>query len=104
MLLNITFIVENEIKDIFLGKLSSEYIPNMQINSVLIYPKLHKIITTDISDTDSTSYALQFFAKDPEELSGFLSNHGNIITREFLSIFQNKVLAIISVMLEENIW
>lgn len=103
MLLNITFIVENEILDVFTKKMRAEYIPNMQIRNVLKHPKLHRLITTDAGNENSTNYALQFFSQDPEELTYFLSKYGNIITNEFLSLFQNKVLAVFSIMLEEDL-
>lgn len=103
LLYNITFIVDDNIKEDFLKTLSSEYIPNMQIYGILRNPKLHRIINNDNISENSTNYALQFNAESPEKLTDFLVKYADIITTEFLSKFENKVLAVVSVMIEENI-
>lgn len=96
LIYNTTFHVEEADARNFVIWINEVYIPQVEASGRLSAPRLSRILSHP--DPDSECFALQWEVKDSATLHAWHTEQGLVLNQEMLSLFQNKIVAIPTLM------
>lgn len=90
ILYNVTVSVEGQIEKEWLKWMREVHIPNVMATKLFVDHKIFKLM----NEVDAgTTYAIQYFALDEQDMNAYLREHAPRLQEEHANRYQNKALA-----------
>lgn len=90
ILYNVTVSVEGPVEKEWLKWMREEHIPNVMATKLFVDHKIFKLL----NEVDGgTTYAIQYFALDINDINTYMREHAPHLQKEHTDKYQNKALA-----------
>lgn len=90
ILYNVTVSVDGQVEKAWLKWMREEHIPDVMATKLFVDHKIYKLV----NEVDGgTTYAIQYFALDMQDIDTYLRDHAPRLQEEHASRYQNKALA-----------
>jgi hypothetical protein len=96
LIYNVTVQVERSIADAWLNWLQEEHIPELMQTGCFIKYQVTRVINDD--ETDTVTYAIQYYVESEKELNVYLSEHASALRQRGFDKWGNHFIAFRTVM------
>jgi len=91
VLYNLTVNVDLDVEVEWLNWMRESHIPKIMSTGIFIDHKIYRLLSG--GEGEGISYAVQFFAKNLEDMNGYFELHGSEMSKELLERFRHKHVA-----------
>lgn len=93
---NVTVQVERSIADAWLSWLQQEHIPELLQTGCFVKHQVVKLV--DAEETESVTYAIQYYAESETELNKYLNEHASVFRQRGFDRWGNSYIAFRTIM------
>jgi hypothetical protein len=96
LIYNITVQVERSIADALLSWLQQEHIPEVLQTGCFVKHQVVKLV--DAAETESVTYAIQYYTENETELNRYLNDHASVLRQRGFDKWGNRYIAFRTIM------
>jgi DNA integrity scanning protein DisA with diadenylate cyclase activity len=96
LIYNVTVQVERSIADAWLQWLQQEHIPELMQTGCFVKYQVVKLVNDE--ETDTTTYAIQYFTESENELNTYLNEHASMFRQRGFDKWGNRFIAFRTIM------